>query len=152
VMDVVGSAASILALAQTVISVCIEVRATYRSNAGFDTTFNSAILDAEVQVQRLVNWGKSFRPEACSAPLLNLLDRVLRSADVEIRNIQEYVEKYIPGRGNLRSSPSIGEPLDALSMPVQKQIQFGNADKTYIKEKGPSIIKRFHYVISDKDR
>lgn len=54
-MDVVRSVASLLTLAQSVISTCIEVRATYKLNASFETTFDSAILLAEVQIQRLID-------------------------------------------------------------------------------------------------
>ncbi|KAI9730879.1 MAG: hypothetical protein M1834_005597 [Cirrosporium novae-zelandiae] len=151
-MDVVGSVVTILTLAQTVISICIKVRATCKSNSGFDTVFDSAILGAEVQVQRLVSWSSSFRAESCSDPLRDLLGRVLQTVEVEIKTIHGYIEKYMPGSDNPLSSLSIEERLDVSSLPTQKQTQFDDLGNTSIKKKGPSIINRFHYVISDKDR
>jgi hypothetical protein len=154
-MDIVGSAASILALAQTVISICIQVRATYKSDARFDTTFDAAILDAEVQVQRLVNWAKAFRAEACSTPLQDLLNRVLKSVEVEVKKVEGYIQKYMPGADNLLSSVSSGEVLDVSTLPAQpalKQIQVGDPGTSSDKSKGPSLRKRLNFVLSDKDR
>jgi hypothetical protein len=153
-MDVVGSAASILALAQTVVSICIKVRATYTSKAGFDTTFSEAILNTEVQIQRLISWGMVFQAEACSPPLQDLLDRVLKNVEIEVKTIGDYVQKYTPGTDSLLSSISASEALDVSSLPAQpapKQIQVADPETPPFKSKGPSLIKRFSFVISDKD-
>jgi len=150
-MDIVGTAMSIVSLAQIIISICTTVRETYKSDAGFDSTFDSTILDAEVQVQRLVSWGEVFRAEPCSPHLSDLLGRVLGKIDVEIKAIQGYIEKYVPDRDNVLRSRLVPKSSVDSSLLSPDPIHTQNTDSKS-KKKGPSIIKKFKYVISDKDK
>lgn len=154
-MDVVGSAASLLQLAHFVVSICIEVRATYKLTAGFDSSFDSAVLGAEIQVQRLLNWSEAVDISTCSPTLLDLLGRVLENVNNEVKNIEGYVEKYMPGKVEMltRKSSSDHVPdVDSLFPPVPELVRVGKSNSTFSNSKGPSMIKRFHYIISHKNR